>query len=212
MSPQTDAHRKLTKLFATQSCWMITPLAKQMNYSIPSVRRFLAQTGYYSSFTHNGQWYTLASIPQFSPQGLWFHQNIGYSRAGSLTNTLIALVTKSPTGMTAEQLGTILRCRCHSVLVKLYRQDRLQRQKLGRSYVYLAPDQKTADYQWQATSKADMVQLPAEIAVLVLVEFLRNPKAGFGKLANTVSKSSGLTIKTTQIKELFDQHGLKKTA
>lgn len=212
MPQPTDVHQRIVELFTKQPCWKITPIAKQLDYSIPSVRRFLAQTGYFSSFTHNGQWYTLASIPHFSHRGLWFHQDIGFSRAGSLTNTLIALVAKSSTGMTAEQLGAILRCRCHSVLVKLYRQDRLQRQKLGRSYIYLAPDQETAAHQWQATQKTGVVQLPAEIAILILVEFIRNPEAGFGKLANVVSRRSGLPIKTRQISALFDQHGLKKTA
>jgi hypothetical protein len=36
---------------------MIQPLAAEMHYSIPSVRRFLAEAGYYSSFTHNGGCY-----------------------------------------------------------------------------------------------------------------------------------------------------------
>jgi hypothetical protein len=85
MSPLNDVNQRLTDLFANQPCWMIDPLAKQLDYSIPSVHRFLAQIGYYSSFTHNGRWYTLASTPRFSRQGLWFHQDIGFSRAGSLT-------------------------------------------------------------------------------------------------------------------------------
>lgn len=211
MSSQNNADQRLISLFVKQPCWMIGPLAKQLDYSIPSVRRFLAQTDYYSSFTHNGRWYTLASIPHFGRQGLWFHQDIGFSRAGSLTNTLITLVSKSSAGMTAEILGQTLRCRCHSVLVKLVRQDRLQRQKHGRSYVYLAPDDQTAGFQFQAIQKAEAIVLPAEIAVLILAEYIRNPKTGFGKLAKTIAKHTGVRIEVGQIKALFDQHGLKKT-
>jgi hypothetical protein len=212
MSPPNDVKQGLIAVFSNQPCWMIDPLAKQLEYSIPSVRRFLAQIGYYSSFTHNGRWYTLASIPRFSRQGLWFHQDIGFSRAGSLTNTLIALVTKSAAGMTADQLCKTLRCRCHSVLVKLVRQDRLQRQKRGRAYVYLAPDDQTARSQFQAIEKAEAVLLPAEIAVLVLAEYIRTPGADFANLAKTIAKRTGVSIKAGQIKALFDQHGLKKTA
>ena len=98
----------MTELFEKQPCWMIQPLADAMHYSIPSVRRFLAEAEYYSSFTHNGRWYTLRRIPRFNRDGLWFHQNIGFSRAGSLTNTLIALIGRSPAGMSAEQLGAKL--------------------------------------------------------------------------------------------------------
>ncbi|MFH0996360.1 MAG: hypothetical protein V1844_12840, partial [Pseudomonadota bacterium] len=59
MTDTTQTKQHLISLFAEQPCWMIEPLATQLRYSIPSVRRFLVQTGYYSSFTHNGGWYTL---------------------------------------------------------------------------------------------------------------------------------------------------------
>jgi hypothetical protein len=212
MSTQTDINRRLIALFTQQPCWTIDPLAKRLNYSIPSTRRFLAQTGYYSSFTHNGRWYTLASIPRFGRWGLWFHQEIGFSRAGSLTHTLITLVSTSSAGMSAEQLGELLRCRCHSVLVKLVRQNRLQRQRFGRAYVYLAPDDVTSKAQSRMVQKAAAAALPAEIAVLILAEFIRNPTAGFGQLSKTIARRTGILIETGQIQALFDRYGLKKTA
>jgi len=212
MSPPTDVNQRLVSLFGKQPCWMIVPLANQLDYSIPSVRRFLTQNGYFSSFTHNGRWYTLSSIPRFGGDSLWFHQDIGFSRAGSLTNTIVALTNKSRAGMTAEQIGEKLRCRCHTVLVQLYRQGRLQRKRFGRSYVYLAADSDTATSQCQAMQRPEVVQLPAEIAVLVLAEFIRKPEAGLGKLAKAISRRTGLRIEAGQIKALFDQHGLKKTA
>ena len=212
MALATDVQDRLSALFDKQPCWMIAPLAEQLDYSVPSVRRFLARIGYYSSFTHNGRWYTLASIPRFGRQGLWFYTDIGFSRAGSLTDTLVMLVSGSAAGMSAEQLGQTLRCRCHTVLVALVRQGRLQRQKLGRSYVYLAADDETAGAQSQAIPKNDGVQLPAEMAVLVLVEFIRHPDAGFGQLAQEISRRTGVRIDAGQVKALFDRHGLKKKA
>ena len=130
--------------------WKIEPLSQQLDYSIISVRRFMAIIGYYSSFSHNDRWYTLASIPHFSHEGLWFYRNNGFSRAGSLTRTLVALVDTSSAGMTAEALGQKLRCRCHSVLVGLYRRGVLQRQRQGRAHVYLAADTQRAGQQRQA--------------------------------------------------------------
>ncbi|MCP4342877.1 MAG: hypothetical protein GY799_29345 [Desulfobulbaceae bacterium] len=207
-----DTTQRLVSAFKQQKCWMITPLAEQINYSIPSARRFLAKIGYYSSFTHNGRWYTLASIPCFNQDGLWFHQKIGFSREGSLTRTLIRLTEKSPMGLTAEQIGEILQCRCHAVLVKLYREGRLQRQKQGRSYVYLAADAQIASIQRLALPKAHIPRLPAEMAVLVLVEFIRTPEAEIQQLAKTISRRTGVLIKHEQIQMLFEQHGLKKKA
>ncbi len=203
----------LVSLFTKQPCWMIEPLSVELQYSVPSVRRFLVEAGYYSSFTHNGGWYTLRSIPRFSRDGLWFHRDIGFSRAGSLTKTLVDLTTRSPAGMTAEQLGEKLLCRCHSVLVHLCRHGKLQRQKLGRSYVYIAVDPSTAAIQQQAIAVQSLpsAQLPAEIAILVLVEFIRNPESSFKQLARAIAHSKRVTVDVAQIEGLFEQHGLKKT-
>jgi len=212
MATAKDANQKLTSAFEMQKCWMIEPLSRQMNYSIPSVRRFLAKAGYYSSFTHNGRWYTLASIPNFGREGLWFHKEIGFSNAGSLTRTLVRLIERSPGGMTADQLGEKLRCRCHAVLVELYRKGRVQRQKHGRSYVYLSADPDTASQQRQTIRKPKAPLLPAEMAVLVLVEFIHSPEAGFQQLANAVSRRTGAVIKAEQVQTLFERHGVKKTA
>jgi len=212
MAPQFEVQKRLGSLFADRPCWMVGPLAKRLDYSIPSVRRFLVQAGYYSSFTHNGRWYTLASIPTFSAAGLWFHEDIGFSRAGSLTNTLVELVSTSRAGLTADQLGQTLRCRCHSVLVELVRQDRLQRQKTGRTFTYLSADEPTAASQRQAGSDTLAMVLPAEIAVLILVEYIHHPKAGFGKLAQRIGRRTGVQIEAGQVRALFEQYGLKKTA
>lgn len=202
---------RLISFFSEQPCWMIAPLAAKLRYSIPSVRRFLMETGYFSSFTHNGGWYTLLSTPRFGRDGLWFYRDIGFSHAGSLTNTLIEMVTRSPAGMTAERLGEKLRCRCHSILVHLCRNGRLQRQKQGRSHIYLAADSHISATQRQTMPSALAAQIPAEIAVLVLVEFIRNPNSSFEQLAGTIACNRGVTVDTAQIARLFAQHKLKKT-
>ena len=204
---------KLVSLFSQQSCWMIKPLATAIGYSVPSTRRFLVEIGYYSSFTHNGKWYTLRTIPHFDRNGIWFFDIIGFSRAGSLTNTLIKLINRSQGGMTAEQLGEKLRCRCHSVLVQLYRQEKIQRQKQGRSYIYLAMDPSTQAIQLQAREgkNVSVPILPAEIAVLILVEFIRQPDLSFEQLAKAIARQRHILLGAAQVKELFDLHGLKKT-
>ena len=198
-------------LFEQQSCWKINPLADALLYAVPSVRRFLAQIGYYSSFTHNGVWYTLRSIPRFNRRGLWFCQDIGFSKAGPLTATIVALIQQSQAGLSAEELGDILRSRCHSVLVNLYRQGRLQRQKQGRSYIYFSGDPQKANSQRRAKTlrEVPVKQLPAEIAVYILAEYIKQPDADFPELAQTISKK-GVTVSPMQIEKLFSQHGIKK--
>lgn len=203
----------LVSLFSQQPCWMIKPLATAMEYSVPSTRRFLAEIGYCSSFTHNGKWYTLRTIPHFDRDGIWFNELIGFSRAGSLTNTLINLVISSQSGMTAEQLGKKLRCRCHSVLVQLHRQGKLQRQKQGRSYIYLAMDPSIQSIQLQALEGKSVhrPRLPAEIAVLILAEFIRHPDLSFEQLAKVIARQRRIVLHAAQVEALFALHGIKKT-
>lgn len=205
--------KRIISLFAQNPCWMIQPLAAEMRYSIPSVRRFLAEVGYYSSFTHNGGWYTLRSIPRFGRNGLWFYRDIGFSRAGTLTKTLISLIAGSPAGMSAEMLGETLQCRCHGVLVNLWRKGNIQREKTGRCQVYFAADPHKAESQRQALSAQhpQEVQFPAELAVLVLAEFIRSPDSSFDQLAKKISRNKNVAVNAKQIEQLFDQHGLKKT-
>ena len=192
---------------------MIKPLAAKLQYSIASVRRFLAETEYYSSFTHNGGWYTLRSIPRFGRNGLWFYRDIGFSRAGTLTKTLVALISGSPAGMSAEMLGETLRCRCHGVLVNLWRKGAIMREKVGRCQVYFAADPHKSASQRQALAAQHPPKesFSAEMAVLILAEFIRSPDSSFEQLAEKISRIKNVTVNPQQIEQLFDQHGLKKT-
>jgi hypothetical protein len=155
----------------------------------------------------------LRTIPHFDRDGIWFLDAIGFSRVGSLTNTLINLIVHSQAGMTAEQLGEKLRCRCHSVLVQLYRQRKLQRRKQGRSYRYLAMDPSIQAIQLQTLEKGNIPvpKLPAEVAVLILAEFIRHPELSFEQLAKVITRHRHVVLNAAQIEELFAAHGLKKT-
>ncbi len=214
MLSTSETNQFLSDLFKQQQCWMIESLSIELNYSIPSVRRFLSRVGYYSSFTHNGKWYTLRSIPRFNRDGLWFYDNIGFSNVGSLTKTLIKLISRSQAGMTAELLGEKLQSqRCHTVLVQLFRRGKLQREKSGRSYVYFSADSRITASQRRSLTLKNLppTPIPAEIAVLVLVEFIRRPDLSFEQLTKNIADKKNVTVQPVQIETLFKQHGLKKT-
>ena len=212
MTKTLPPKQHLVSLFTQTPCWMIKPLAAEMHYAIPSVRRFLAEIGYYSSFTHNGSWYTLRSIPRFGRNGLWFYRDIGFSRAGTLTKTLVSLISGSPVGMSAEMLGKTLQCRCHGLLVNLWRKGDITREKVGRCQVYFASDpHKSASQRQALTAQHSPKSFSAEMAVLILAAFIRNPDSSFEQLAEKVSRNKNVTVSPQQIEHLFEQHDLKKT-
>jgi hypothetical protein len=213
MSPDNPRGQQMSELFETCPCWTIGDLARELQYSVVSTRRLLSQVGYYSSFTHNSAWYTLERIPRFDRDGLWFHQDIGFSRRRSLTRTLAYLAEKSPAGMTAAELGQRLHCRCHGVLFTLCRQGKLRREKLGHCHVYLALDPAVSvrqREQWCCLAEP-AGRLPAEMAVLVLAAFIRQPEASYDDLARLVGRQTAMPISAAQVEQLFVEHGVKKT-
>jgi hypothetical protein len=129
------------------------------------------------------------------------------------SSDLIHVETGSPAGLSAQMLGEILRCRCHGVLVNLWRKGKIERQKIGRCQIYFAADPHKAASQRQVLAAKNLpeVQFSAEIAVLVLAAFIRSPDASFEQLAEKISRSKDVTVNVKQIEQLFDQHGLKKT-
>jgi len=204
--------QQMSELFETRPCWTIGDLARELQYSGVSTRRLLSQVGYYSSFTHNSAWYTLQQIPRFDHDGLWFHQDIGFSRRRSLTRTLVYLAEESPAGMTAAELGQRLHCRCHGVLFRLCRQGKLRREKLGHCHVYLALDPTVSvrqREQWYCHA-APARHLPAEIAVLILAAFIRQPQATCEELARLVGRQTAMSVSALQVEQLFAEHGVKR--
>ena len=95
MQKQPKPLVKLDELFSQQYCWTIEQLTSELDYSAISIRRFLKQLGYFNSFTHNSKWYTLSSIPEFDKNGLWFYNQIGFSRHGNLNHNIVHFINKS---------------------------------------------------------------------------------------------------------------------
>ena len=82
MQQSGEHFESIAALFREQPCWTIDSLAASLEYSVPSVRRFLSRHGYFSSFTHNGAWYTLVGVPRFGRDGLWFHRDNRFFEGG----------------------------------------------------------------------------------------------------------------------------------
>lgn len=210
---KTKTTEKLVLLLKEHDCWMIDPLAKGLQCSIPSVRRYLLKVGYFRSFTHNGKWYTLSATPQFNREGLWFSEGIGFSREGSMLSTLVYLVNRSLTGMTAEMLGKKLHSRCHAILVDLHRQGKLHREKVGRSFLYFSVDIKKRQQQEMALMQPQIPKdnIPAEVSLLIFANFIRNPNSTFEQLSKSIERVTNISVTVPQIQFLFASYGLKKT-
>lgn len=106
--------------------------------STMTVFRKLKMLGYLSSYSHRGKYYTLQEIPAFDEQGLWGWHSAWFSRYGNLVETAREFVETADRGFTASELETLLHVECKRALLKLVRDDRLARERIGGVYVYLA--------------------------------------------------------------------------
>jgi hypothetical protein len=215
MKPTLPPLQRLQNLFRRRKCWMLSPLAKSLGYALISVRRFLKQIGYCRSYTQNGKWYTLADAPDFDRDGLWFYKGIGFSKHGSLTDTIEQLVQRSPMGLSAAALSERLAHPCHAVLTQLHKAGRLDRIRQGGQFQYLTAD---SPRNRQQRDQAALVQdsgppgsLSTQIALWVLVEHIKKPTLSFEQIALQLRQQHNTAVSPESIQRFFQEHGLKKT-
>ena len=214
MKKNNNPQDRLVLLFDKKKCWTVEKLTRSLDYSTISIRRFLKDIGYYSSFTHNSMWYTLHSIPTFNKRGLWFYQNIGFSKHGNLKQTIFNFVSKSPKGLAAKDLFEILLIPCHPVLNQMYKKNQIDRFNTQRGFVYLSIDNKKRQRQLnrlqsQLFTVKESESLNAQAAVYVLVEYIKHPEASVAELSKAVEKRE-VKASPGAITMLFKEHDLKK--
>jgi hypothetical protein len=105
-----------------------------------TVFRKLKDLSYHTSYSHRGQFYTLAEIADFDENGLWTFDSVGFSRYGTLLNTAEVFVNQSPAGYFVGELEELLYVPVKEPLLHLVRQDRICRQEVSHLYLYCASD------------------------------------------------------------------------
>lgn len=201
MTSPTTATKAVAKLFGQHPVQDLQALFDVLGTtSRMTVFRRLKKIGYLSSYTHAGRYYTLTDIPDFNDAGLWWHQGVGFSKAGTLKSTVALLVDGAEAGHTHGELEARLRVRVHNVLLGLLRERRLGRERIGRSYVYVSANADRASRQIKgrtglvAVAEEVRIALPTEVVVTVLVEALQ---ASEGLASGAVSPLHWLGVAKT---------------
>jgi len=187
-----------------------------------SLFRDLAGLGYLTSYSHAGRFYTLADIAAFDERGLWFFRHIGFSRAGTLKQTVAIEVEEAPDGRTHAELQHVLGVRVHNTLLGLVREGRIAREPFEGLHLYLSADAERAAQQ-MARRTALVGVLPgalraptAEETMEILVEALRAaPQVPEAALVAKRLAARGLPVEGRHVQQVFEAHALqpgKKTA
>ena len=205
----------------------IDVLCAKLTTSRSTVLRALKSYGYFSSYNFNSSYLTLKDIPHFGKDGLWFHGEVGFSRYGTLRQTIKALVENSEKGYTVLELQNRLGTTVHNQLSWLCRRKMLTRFYIGRHCVYTSVERELQTSQQAkrkhqikkpraiGTSHYDfkkselLQQLDVLTVIRLLVEMIQKPDAKPASLSQTLQRQ-GMGITAKQVRGVIEVYSLSK--
>jgi len=217
MLSKPDASKALRAFFKKKRVAMLPDIFTVLSTtSRMSAFRRLRELDYLSSFSHVGRYYTLPLVANFDPQGLWFYEDVGFSRFGSLKETVIHLVDQSVAGKTHDELEKQLRLRVHNTLLDLVRSGKITREAFEGVFVYLtlrtdgAQQQRLRRREGAVDSAQDL--LPDGLVIEVLTEIIRGNQVQIDQSAILSRLAErGVRITVLQLEQLCIRLDLKKT-
>lgn len=112
-----------------------------------TVFRKLKTLDYRTSYSDRGKYYTLNRLASFNEAGLWRVGSVRFSRYGTLLETVKHFVESAELGYSAAELQERLGVSVKEPLLKLVREQQLDRDLVGDVYVYGSADSATAQEQ-----------------------------------------------------------------
>lgn len=222
-----EKENRFLKHFRKKKIMTISEITESMQCSIPTVRNRLKKWKTYTSYNKNGCFYTLPDIPTFDQNGIWKFKGTFFSKQGNLKQTIIHLVKKSESGLTASEiakrLGLSTQLRSFISYFKTIPDLCREKQKGNGRYVYFSAEKSIYSSQKQRRASQLKIkekdihgyaQLPSESeSIAVLVDIIKHPKTTIKKCTGRLRKN-GIIIKPESIRNLLQYHGIgieKKT-
>jgi len=182
-----------------------------------SLFRDLQKVEILTSYSHAGQYHALQSAVTFNRDGLWFYDHIAFSRHGTLRNTLVQTISKSPAGMTHKELKILLRIQVQNTLTNLIKAKKLQRRSSpGQTFVYLSNERSKALEQWQKRQSLDDsaagITLPLETVVIdILLEIIQGDERVVNEsVLGSRLKKRGIDVSQKQLVYVLTYYDIKK--
>ena len=144
----------------------------------------------------------------------WSYRKVGFSKYGPLTNTVIALVFNSRSGLEKNELQQLLGVNVIPILSKLYHQGKLYREKVDGIFVYLQTDKDRWRIQLSNRQSDTQKKMPTRLPeperiIAVLVELIQRVELQPEQLARRLSRK-GIKISIAEIRAIFEHYQLAK--
>ena len=204
------------KKFRAEKVMKIDQLETLFNCSVRTVHRRLKEWQAISSYNYNGCDYTLADVPVFDDTGLWCFNGIYFSKYGSLTETVITLIGKSEAGLSAAEIGDMLKVNPHSFIWNISQRLTVSREKVNGRFVYFSADNIIEKKQHKRRQRGKTPlgeQLPLDsVGILILVEWIKHPDITLQALSGRLQQQ-GVNVTVDSIRYFLGHHNiLKKTS
>jgi hypothetical protein len=203
--------KHVRKNFVRQKIITLEQLVQWLKCSVMTARRQLQRWQTYTSINQNGRYYTLPQIPVFDQNGLWRYHAIIFSKHGNLKQTIVALITDSPKGLSAAEIAELVDLVPNSSLLSQFKDvPGVKREKHQGRFIYLSDRPQIYARQKQLW---ETIAFPTDAqAVVILVQLIKHPDIGIKQLAEQVSKQ-GLSVEPAAIRRFLHFHDLlKKTS
>jgi len=187
-------------------------LVASLSCSIPTARLKLKRWRTYTSYNQNGRYYAMPAIPCFDENGLWHYEKVSFSKYGNLRNTVVHLINASPSGLTGNEIGNLVRLHCRSFLHHFRNVAGIRREKREGLYVYFSDDADKYKQQIQSRSRGLIPTgklLSDADAIVVLTALIRHHGISVEDIMQ-LPEVRERDFSGVVIREFLDRHDLLK--
>lgn len=197
----------------------IDALLRKSGLSLRTLRRRMKEAEVISSYNANSAFYTLPSLAEFGPQGIWHYRQASFSVWGSLTATIKHLVDKSVNGYVAAELSGVLHVRTDDHLRILAVKGDIGKTRLASRNIYISIDNEISRKQISERKRLLREVFPAKWKlprdkdrIIILIEIILTEKLTVDPkdICRNLNRK-GYAFKPEVIEDVIACYGLKKT-
>ena len=201
----------LKKMFNRLKVLTLSQVSKTHGCSIRTVQRQFAELAVFRSYNKNSRYYTLPEIPKFNVHGIWFYQDIFFSKYGDLRQTVKHMILASEDGLSGNEIGNIVNLLPRSFMHHFRDMEGVFREKHGGVYIYFSNAPTIHERQIIKRVQTDTVKrITDEIAIKILVVYIRYPELSEEELSSILRREQNVEISPSVITNLLSFHGLLK--
>ena len=154
-----ETNKKTQQILKREKVFTLERLVSILKCSSRTAQTKLKRWRTYTSYNQNGKYYTMPTIPRFDVNGLWRYENKYFSKHGNLKKTVIHLIHNSESGLSGDQIGTLIGLSPRSFLHHFSRLPEIRREKKEGVYVYFSGDLQKCTQQMNITfSEGEIVE------------------------------------------------------